>query len=361
MEKIQIKKYIFTFNYAINYGAFLQCFALNSLGKDYVVADLTPRSFKNIRYCVGPYGRKKLPGIWIFLALYRFFKSYFVYRYYRFKECDMLVLSQNERDWNNPKVKQYLDNNVAIIGSDQIWNPKMIEGMENVYFAGIADFSKRIAYAASIGMAEWPDSFKNKIIDRLRKFNAISVREQSAVKYLNSIGIENVAWVCDPTLLNNGDFYKKQFGVKCDCADKYVFHYVIREKIPASFFNFTEGRVISINAGNRKNFVSVSDWLSCINNSEYVVTDSFHCVVFCLLFHKKFIVVLNKSRGSGMNERFFSLLGKTNLMYRCVDVKDALDQVKNKLFTEIDWNDIDLILDNWRHESIDWLNKALET
>ena len=37
-----MKKYIFTFNYAINYGAFLQCFALNSLGKDYVVADLTP-------------------------------------------------------------------------------------------------------------------------------------------------------------------------------------------------------------------------------------------------------------------------------------------------------------------------------
>ena len=272
----------------------------------------------------------------------------------------MLVLSQNEKNWNNPKVRKYLDNSVAIIGSDQIWNPKMIEGMENVYFAGIADFSKRIAYAASIGMKEWPDSFKSRIITRLKKFDAISVREQSAVKYLNSIGIENVAWVCDPTLLNKGDFYKKKFGVKREYAYKYVFRYVIREKIPASFFNFIDGQVISVNAGNRNNFVSVSEWLSFINYSEYIVTDSFHCVVFCLLFHKNFIVVLNKSRGAGMNERFFSLLGKTNLMYRCVDVEDSLNMVKDKLFTEIDWNNIDFILENWRKESLDWLNNALE-
>ena len=273
----------------------------------------------------------------------------------------MLTLTKNEKNWDNPKVKEYLDNNVAIIGSDQIWNPKMIGGMENVYFAGIADFSKRIAYAASIGMPEWPVSFKNKIIDRLKKFDAISVREISAVKYLNSIGFENVAWVCDPTLLNKGVFYKEKFNVKRENADKYIFHYVIREQIPVSFFNFIESEVISVNAGNRKNFVSISKWLSLINDSEYVVTDSFHCVVFCLLFHKKFIVVLNKSRGSGMNERFYSLLGKTNLMYRCVDVGDSLNMVKDKLFTEVDWNDVDIILENWRQESLNWLHKALES
>lgn len=360
MEKIPIK-YIFTFNYAINYGAFLQCFALNSLGKDFVVADLTPRSLKGIRYSVGPYGRRKLPVIWIFLAIYRFFKSYFVYRYYRFKECNMLALSRNEKNWDNPKVKKYLNNSVAIIGSDQIWNPKMIEGLENIYFASIADFSKRIAYAASLGMPEWPISFKNKIIDKLKKFDAISVREQSAVRYLNSIGFKNVAWVCDPTLLNKGDFYKDVFCVKRECSYKYVFHYVIRENVPDSFLSFMECRIVSVNAGKRKNFVSVSDWLSCINYSEYVVTDSFHCVVFCLLFHKKFIVVLNKSRGSGMNERFVSLLGKTNLMYRCVDVADSLDEVRNKLFKDVDWSSVDLTLETWRKQSLDWLKKALES
>ena len=86
-----MRKIIFTFNYAVNYGAFLQCFALQSACENSVVADLIPSNLKDIRYAVGPYWRKKLPVLWFFAAIYRFFKSLYCYKVYGFKEKKIVL------------------------------------------------------------------------------------------------------------------------------------------------------------------------------------------------------------------------------------------------------------------------------
>ena len=50
--------------------------------------------------------------------------------------------------------------------------------------------------------------------------------------------------------------------------------------------------------------LSVEQWLRSFDDSEYIVTDSYHGVVFALIFNKPFYLIENSSRG---NARFDSL------------------------------------------------------
>lgn len=353
-----MKNFIFTFNYAINYGAFLQCYSLNQICKNSIVADLTPSPIKNINSYVGPYGRRKLPIIWFFIAIVRSLKTNFVIRKFRFKENLFLQLSSRFRNWDGSKSRLLLDGNNGIVGSDQVWNPKFIEGRERIFFLDSAKFAKKIAFSVSLGMKKWPIEFEKKVLPYLRKFDAISVREKSAKEYLESIGFHDVEWVCDPTILHDGEFYRRKF-IK-EKFDSCIFVYTIREKVSQSLLNFSKSKVVNINAGKQKNLVSVSAWLSYVYSADYVVTDSFHCTVFCLLFHKKFIVLKNQSRGSGMNERFSSLLGLVNLEYRCIPSCNEVD-VENILNRFVDWAKVDAVLKEWRVSSLNWLKNALES
>ena len=56
-----------------------------------------------------------------------------------------------------------------------------------------------------------------------------------------------------------------------------------------------------------KTFATIPQWLSLIDNAEYVVTNSFHCCVFSLLFEKKFGVVPLTKTLAGMNSRIETL------------------------------------------------------
>ena len=61
-----------------------------------------------------------------------------------------------------------------------------------------------------------------------------------------------------------------------------------------------------------------------------------------------------------MNERFATLLGKTSLEYRCLTCEESTEQVLEKLYSPIDWNHVDAVLEEWRTYSANWLKNALE-
>ena len=250
---------------------------------------------------------------------------------------------------------------VFIAGSDQIWNPKCIQNLTNEYFLNFTpDSCKRISYAASLGMKQWPKDFEQRVLPMLQRFDAISVREESSVPYLTSLGLKNVVCVCDPTILHKSDFYKEQFPATKVYKEEYAFVYKIREQIPKAVQEIFPNKVITVDLQKRKSLVSVTDWLSNIDNAKFVVTDSFHCAVFCILFHKPFLVIPNQSTGKGMNERFATLLGKTSLEYRCLSCEESTEQVLEKLNSPIDWGHVDAVLEEWRTYSGNWLKNALE-
>lgn len=101
---------------------------------------------------------------------------------------------------------------------------------------------------------------------------------------------------------------------------------------------------------------TIPEWLSLIKHSEYVITTSFHGVVFCLLYHKPFYAVLLNNEYSKGNDRIISLLKSVGLDNRIISSNTDINSAK---IVEICWEEIDVKLEELRKKSIDFLSKEL--
>ena len=100
---------------------------------------------------------------------------------------------------------------------------------------------------------------------------------------------------------------------------------------------------------------SLEGWLHAIKNSKYVITNSFHGMVFAILFHVPFTIVLQTTENVGMNDRFFTLLERLSLQDRIMAENDFIVAKDN-----INWMDVDDKLSKIRKEGIDFLISALK-
>ena len=116
-------------------------------------------------------------------------------------------------------------------------------------------------------------------------------------------------------------------------------------------------RIIKCNAKdsflrNNYKFPSPSKWLSLIKEAKYIVTNSFHGTVFCLIFHKPFIALLIDGEMNKMNSRIVDLLTAVNLNSRIKSADSILD---DSIFEDIDWTEVDKKINNLRSSSFDFL------
>ncbi len=339
-----------------NYGCLLQAFALQrkieNFGNDVEIIALEPSYiyFSKIR------------GFWdiphIIVGFFRYVK-----RHQSLRNFGNASKIKSTKVYKNICDIKELEYDVLVAGSDQIWHSEAFwqrSGGSDYYFLNFAlNIKKRISYAASISQKKWPLDFEVLGKKYLEKFDKISVREVSAAEYLKSIGFLDVTVVCDPTLLHNGMFYVHEFAIdKTEFNIPFLFR--IREKIPDSVTMLLKDGYTDVFMKVHPSKFTVTQWLSNIYNASFILTDSFHCSVFCLLFHKRFLVIPNLDKGIGMNERFATLLGKTHLEYRCLNDQESSDEVLEKLNRPVDWDAVDRILDEWRCSSLNWLKKALE-
>lgn len=118
-----------------------------------------------------------------------------------------------------------------------------------------------------------------------------------------------------------------------------------------------EENIRKMNMDNVKAYAEIEDWLYYYINSDFIITDSFHGTCFAIIFHKPFISIANTLRGEN---RFISLLKELNLMNRLVYSFDEIKERKEELFTSIDYDNVDRILEVKREESKQWLRNAIE-
>ena len=96
---------------------------------------------------------------------------------------------------------------------------------------------------------------------------------------------------------------------------------------------------------------TIEDWFAEFRDADYVVTDSFHGMVFSIIFNKPFAIVMNPSGG---NDRYISLLSQLGLMERIV--KDGTLPSDSA----IDWQKINMQLDSLRKTSLEFLKNNLK-
>ncbi|WP_323668460.1 polysaccharide pyruvyl transferase family protein [Aliarcobacter butzleri] len=258
-----------------------------------------------------------------------------------FVEKEIFKISENlytKEDLENFVKKENFD--AVIVGSDQVWR-KAYMGAKYYknYFLDFVDANKtnKIAYAASFGKDYWEG--KNDIEDLsklLSDFTAVSTREKSGVDICkNSFGFNDAKHVLDPTMLMNKEFYINEIISKYDTnkiGEGGLLTYVLDEEdekkeiIDFIKYNLKIDIVHHLKGFNAsKTTYSVPEWLASFTNADFVITDSFHGMVFSIIFEKDFIVIGNESRGM---DRFISLLTLLGLEDRLILNKYQLDTYK---------------------------------
>jgi hypothetical protein len=362
-----------------NYGGILQAYALQTvlegMGHDVVLL--------NKEKIVIPQGKKL-----VIEYIKRFIKKYILLKKVRFNaEKEDLPLYKHCSQYTQTFIDKYIhycihddydkiDNTVLqldaiIVGSDQIWRPRYIkevlkEKRTNAYLKFAKKWKiKRISYAASFGTDVWEYSqiSTNSIKSLIDKFDAVSVREESGVllckKYFDVIA----SHVLDPTMLLSSDVYSSLID-KCTEVKKHnkmLFNYVLdsNEKIDTLIKNVLKDKQLNMyQLSDGSDYSSgtiqpyVEEWLAAIKYADFIITDSFHACVFCIIFHKPFIVIGNERRGYG---RFKSLME----MFK---IEKNLIKDPSEYNSDIDYS-IPLhtytILSKWQMDSMNFLKNAL--
>lgn len=263
-----------------------------------------------------------------------------------------------------------------IVGSDQVWRPQYTRALLEDFFL---DFLKdappgirKISYAASFGTDSWEygQDSQHMAARLLQGFDAVSVREDSGVELCRSQLGRDALHVLDPTLLVSPERYVELFSEKVTPApEARLVAYILdpsedrsallaaisgRLGLPAHSTNgqpYLSGDPLDGTGGDD----SVERWLASIHGAEFFVTDSFHGMIFAILFRRPFLVYANPGRGLA---RFTSMLRLLGLEDRLVT--QAVETDIDQALRPIDWDEVDRHLDRMRRISMEFLKAALD-
>ncbi len=258
----------------------------------------------------------------------------------------------------------------VVVGSDQVWRPTMTGSNADAYFLSFAgEECKKISYAASFGVDNWEidedNSLTKNIKNQIRRFSHVSVREDSGVKICENIFDIQAKHVLDPTLLVGRQFFDNIIDghQKGNIASEIVFYkldvddyFLSQLEFLGRGLNFSIENIYYKEENGKYFYNTVPKWLTNIRESKLVITDSFHCICFAILFQKPFVYYPNEGRGMS---RLESLLGKLGLLSRiCRDVNMLSDE--KFVLAEINYVDVNERLAKLRETSHDFLSFSLK-
>lgn len=363
---------ILTLPPSTNYGGILQAYALQTI---------LERRGHNV--CLIEKQRKYSLPLWKMPLSYgkRMLKNLlgdtFPVLYEQKMKREIPIIRQNTDIFINKYIKRRIVENLSdiseddfdaiIVGSDQIWRPKYLYyPIAHAYL----DFTKgwniiRIAYAASFGTDKWEYTYRQtkRCSCLLKKFDAVSVREKSGIDLCREYFDVESVHVLDPTMLLPIEDYINLFKVINTLESKGSLLYCILDETPEKFALINkiaeEKHLKPFSVNSRVENLSaplderiqppVEQWLRGFYDAEFVITDSFHACVFSILFNKPFIVIGNEKRGMS---RFISLLEMFGLENRLL-----IDTFENNSFNEINWQKVNVILNDKRMDSSKIFNK----
>lgn len=351
-----------------NFGGILQAYALQKALKD-MGHDVTTLRFSPQATWWIPSG---LFRKWA-LTVRRFFSKYLkgnkgiIYcnpdrqTRYAFQELNRFINENIEHmDVQAPLTHGTLpDFDAYVVGSDQVWRPAYSPFLPNFYLDFVAgSTSKRIAYAASFGVDTWEaDEETTTLIQGLAKrFDAITVREESGVELCQSFLGVQAAVMPDPTLLLSADDYLQLCARNLQEQVDYIAAYILDQNDQVRSFVARMAAQLHLPVKYIGKFDwstgvdSVESWISGIANARYVITDSFHGTVFSLLFKKDFFSLINHERGAS---RFESLLDTVGLHDHLLD-KHTLEVLP--IWPEIPWDSVSAKMEEMQQKGLRFLN-----
>lgn len=356
-----------------NFGSLLQTYAtqtvVEKMGAEVEVCDYVPQG---LTVSHGVFGIKRtgnpikdfarLGVAAVTFSIQQSMVSRFLKGYIHLSECRYQCYAQLKAQ--PPAADIYLS------GSDQIWNTQndnLPEDIRGYYLDFGSDSCKRIAYASSFGKTEFAQEEANEVKKYLERFEAISVREDTAVTMAQKLGMESVCHVLDPTFLLRPSEWR-EFLAKSPKKEKrkepYIFVYNLNRNLPLErlanryskqtgwqIINFADTLQIMKGAKN-KFFNDPFDFVGLISGAQMVITDSFHETAFSINFERQFVAF----RAPRFNSRLESILRLTGLEERLLPADVDVDQIQ---LQPIDYKIVTAIIEKQRDKSFAFLKEAL--
>lgn len=293
----------------------------------------------------------------------------------QFVDENLKVSNQQYNEHDIADSNKYYD--TYICGSDQIWNPDLVP-TDSMYWLPFVEKGKnKIAYAPSFGASTVTEKQKEQIKANLSTFKAVSCRENSGARTINQIiGEKKCEAVLDPTMLIERDYWDTISEDKI-YNEKYIFAYMLRgtaaqrkyiEKIARErnlkivsipFLDYEKIDPYDLKFGDYKLWdANPAEFISAIRHAEYVFCDSFHCIVFSILYHRPFFV-FPKVGADGKVKK--SQISRMTDLLELAEIKNRilLDNEEAGLDAEIDWNNSDKRIQKARCDSERYLEQAL--
>ena len=353
--------YTLTFHNADNYGALIQAIALQvTLQKKYNTKLVDYRNV-NINYSYKILNTKnKKELIKNILFLFRVLKRKKNFSKFRNK----ISITERFNTINDLEKDNWAS--VIVVGSDQVWNPKITGGYDDFYFLN-AELGgvKKIAYAVSCGDVSNINGISNKEIDLIRSFDYISTRENTLKDYLEKRNIQSKV-VLDPSLLLERNEWNNIISHDRLINEKYIFVYSVGNGTDEYYdyinkiYSETGFLIVYFDRndfkrkikGRKKNYYSAGpdEFLNLLINAEYVITTSFHGMAMSIALNKEFAVILSSSP-----DRIKTLLTSLSLNDRIVSEDNIVD-----FSTKINWKIVNNNLKSLRKKSKEWLFSNIE-
>ena len=261
-----------------------------------------------------------------------------------------------------------------IVGSDQVWRPLYFGRIEDAFL----DFArgwevKRVSYAASFGTdsLEFEAETLRICAELLSQFDAVSVREDSAVKMCDEwLDCDRAVHVLDPVMLVDVvDYQRIAAGAKTRRAKGKIMTYILdptenKKSIVGLVKKWTGKDLedLSVYPHDRRIPVEervvplIEEWLAGFADADFVVTDSFHGCVLAVLFHKPFIAVGNGQRGMARMRSLLEMFGLDQRLVHGIDPEDDGEF----FLSQPDWDAVDAVLAEKRAASRSFLADALK-
>lgn len=327
---------ILTYHFAINYGAVLQCYALQQTLHEMGYDDVQIINYNTYNW------RLLLQNLPHRLSFEFFNKAYIKFRHYNSADRVFRTFVDNNLCCTSkvnmsslPELANKYD--AIIVGSDQVWAPRMRK--DHPYFLNWmpAYKGKRIAYAPCCMTKEIKKNQVEMLREALNEFSYLSVRDIETQSFVYSLTGKKTELMPDPTILYE---FKELMSQHPIISEPYILAYILGDDIQgtnekaienlrslypnASVYTITLSKTNPVNTAWADKVVydaSPADWLNMINNAQVVYTDSFHAAIFSLKFHTPFYAYYSMpSRKS----RFYDLIKRFGLKENIISHADDI-------------------------------------
>lgn len=323
-----------------NYGGFLQGLALQTfLQKNGFDVEMVRYAFPPVRFSAwSVVCSRRITSLRQFLAaVVDIFRALFINgglfaRMRRLKKncrlVDKYIRSSPRQYASLSDINQNRRYDAILIGSDQVWTPFYHDTEFSYLLRGIDNSVLKVSYAASVS-APSVHPYEQIYAEALARFDAISVREKTNVEELEKLSGKKVEWVVDPTLLLSADEWRQLMNLNTTTDEQHITFYClspfdgrVSELIKLAkgkgmrVHIFTDVQAFCVGTNPLKWFkhlvarlriayspwlklrldADAREWLQDISTADFVVSDSFHALMFARIFGRKIDVELPVSR-----------------------------------------------------------------